>query len=217
METTPVDAATAAAIEAAEARAWEDVYAAAPRGWATQVGLGTHRVGETLVMHWAATGRRYFSRAIGLGVTAPAEAGRRRLLALWERLGISMFLVQSMPHCLPAGYTDWLRERGLQPFDQQDRIVRAEAAATTDTRSGRSASSDRSSASGPRPRTNGRGFLQRVYRLNTGPWLPQLARPSRLAPVRGPRARRGRGRPWHAHRPQTASPGWAWMALCPGS
>lgn len=173
METTPVDAATAAAIEAAEARAWEDVYAAAPRGWATQVGLGTHRVGETLVLHWAATGRRYFSRAIGLGVTEPAEERTvDEVLSVWERLGIGMFLVQSMPHCLPAAYEGWLRERGLQPFDRQDRIVRMDGA----------------TSAVPAPSSRGlivervqqataeewSGFLQGVYRLDTGHWLPLL-------------------------------------------
>src|SRR6478736_8085708 len=133
MDTTPVDDDTAATWEAAEARAWADLYAAAPAEWAAQVGLGARWFGDTLAIHWAATGRRYFSRAIGLGVTAPATgAAVDDILALWERLGISMCLVQSMPHCAPPSYADWLRERGLEPFDQQDRIVRVEGAATAD-------------------------------------------------------------------------------------
>ena len=110
MDTTPVDDDTAATWETAEARAWADLYAAAPAEWAAGAGQGTRWFGDTLAIHWAVTGRRYFSRAIGLGVTAPAtEAGVDDILALWERLGISMCLVQSMPHCAPAAYTDWLR------------------------------------------------------------------------------------------------------------
>jgi hypothetical protein len=173
MQTTPVDAATAAAIEAAEARAWEDVYAAAPRGWATQVGLGTEWVGKTLVLHWAATDRRYFSRAIGLGVTEPAhERTVDEVLSVWERLGIGMCLVQSMPHCLPAAYEGWLRERGLQPFDTQDRIVRVEGAtASLPAPSGRELTVERVQRSTAEEWS---AFLQGVYRLDTGPWLPLL-------------------------------------------
>jgi hypothetical protein len=173
METTPVDAATAAAIEAAEARAWEDVYAAAPPDWAAGVGLGTHWVGETLVLHWAATGRRYFSRAIGLGVTEPAEERLvDEVLSVWERHGIDMCLVQSMPRCLPAAYEGWLRERGLQPFDTQDRIVRMDGATVSRSApSGRALTVERVQRSTAEEWSS---FLQRIYRLDTGPWLPLL-------------------------------------------
>jgi hypothetical protein len=173
MDTTPVDDDAAATWEAAEARAWADLYAAAPAEWAAGAGVATRWFGDTLAIHWAVTGRRYFSRAIGLGVTAPAtEASLDEILALWERLGISMCLVQSMPQCAPAVYTDWLRERGLEPFDQQDRIVRAEGASTADPfRSERELTVER-----VRPETADEWsqFLQRVYRLDTGPWLPLL-------------------------------------------
>ena len=73
IDTAPVDAQAAAAIEAAEARAWTDVYSAAPEDWAAEVGLGFREVAGALVIQWAATGRRYFSRAIGLGVIEPAR------------------------------------------------------------------------------------------------------------------------------------------------
>jgi hypothetical protein len=173
MGTTPVDDDTAATYEAAEARAWSDLYAAAPSEWAAGAGVGTRWFGDTLALHWAVTGRRYFSRAIGLGVTAPAtEADVDDVLALWERIGISMYLVQSMPHCAPAAYTDWLRDRGLEPFDRQDRIVRTQGAAPADPgRPGRELTVER-----VRPETANEWsqFLQRVYRLDTGPWLPLL-------------------------------------------
>jgi hypothetical protein len=173
MDTTPVDDDTAATWEAAEARAWADLYAAAPADWAAEAGHGTRWFGDTLAIHWAVTGRRNFSRAIGLGVTAPAtEADVDDILALWARLGISMCLVQSMPHCAPVAYTDWLRERGLEPFDQQDRIVRTEGATTTGPdRSQRELTVERV---GPETAEEWSQFLQRVYRLDTGFWLPLL-------------------------------------------
>src|SRR3954463_3861106 len=65
----------AAAIEAAEARAWADMYAAAPPDWAASVGVGSREIDGALVPSWATTGRRYFSRAIGLGVGRPTTEG----------------------------------------------------------------------------------------------------------------------------------------------
>ena len=125
MDTRPVDRRTAAAIEAAEARAWSDMHAAAPAAFAHAAGLGADTIDGTLVLRWAATGRRYFSRTIGLGVAAPATPEAiDRILDHYRRAGITMFLLQSLPHCRPAGYEGWLCERGLEPFDAQDRIVR---------------------------------------------------------------------------------------------
>jgi hypothetical protein len=171
MHTTPVSAAVTAEIEAAEARSWADLYAAAPPEFALRAGLRTRWAGGTLALSWAATGRRYFSRAIGLGVVEPAtEAQLDEILSRWRDEGISMFLLQSMPHCRPDDFEDRLRARGLEPFDAQDRIVRdaeplAGSAASADFVVERvdDASADEWA-----------DFLQRVYRLDTGNWLQRL-------------------------------------------
>ena len=168
IDTTAVDGATAAAIESAEMRAWADCYAAAPESWAETVGLGTREIGGALVIRWAATGRRYFSRAIGLGVTEPAtEAAIDEILRGWEEAGITMFLLQSLPHCRPAEYEGWLHERGLEPFDAQDRVFR-----------------DGRPAEPPRPgpveavtsetAAEWAEFIQRTYRLDADHWLERL-------------------------------------------
>src|SRR3954454_4606104 len=92
IETTPATAREAAAIEAAEATAWADLYAAAPAAWAHRAGLETRWMGPTLALSWAATGRRYFSRAIARGVTEPATpAAIDSLLDHWRARGIDMF------------------------------------------------------------------------------------------------------------------------------
>ena len=78
--------------------------------------------------------------------------------------------------CRTAGRVDyerWLRELGLEPFDAQDRVVR-DASPLTLT----------SNAAGDRELTVERvtdasaaewvEFMERVYRLDTGPWLPRL-------------------------------------------
>jgi hypothetical protein len=173
VQTAGVDRATAAAIETAEARAWADLYEAAPLEWAAEAGLGLREIGGALVLHWGATGRRYFSRAIGLGVTAPAtEQTIDAILDLWAALGIDMFLLQSLPQCQPVGYEDWLRERGLEPFDAQDRIVRGgEPARSGPDLGGRELGIERV---GPATTEEWSAFLQSVYRLEAGPWLPKL-------------------------------------------
>lgn len=170
----PVDLRTAAVIEAAEARAWADLYAAAPAGWAEASGIGAQEVGGALVLRWAATGRRYFSRAIGLGVVKPASrAAIEEILDGYERAGITMFLLQSLPHCRPAEYENWLRELGLEPFDAQDRVVRdgsplAVAPASAPSR-GLTVERVTDTTAGEWVE-----FIDRVYRLDTGPWLPRL-------------------------------------------
>jgi hypothetical protein len=169
MDTSPVDARSAASIEAAEARAWADMYAAAPSDWAATAGLRTRELGGVLVLEWAATQRRYFSRAIGLGVAAPASGEAiDGILGVWDEAGIGMFLLQSLPHCRPAGYESLLLERGLELFDAQDRVIR----------NGGPARPSRAEPEVERvtSRTAGEwsGFLQRIYRLDTGPWLPCL-------------------------------------------
>ncbi len=143
IDTSPLDPHAVAAIEAAEARAWADVYSAAPADWAAEVGLGFREVAGALVIQWAATGRRYFSRAIGLGVVEP------------------------------EGYEDLLRERGLEPFDAQDRVVRdgSPLAIPVEPPTERELAVERVTAE---TADEWADFLQRVYRLDTGPWLQRL-------------------------------------------
>ena len=118
------------AIEAAEARAWADLYAAAPAelggrgrarrracsGDALRAPLGGERP-ALLQPHDRA--RR--DRAGEPSARSTGSLGLRR------EPGSTMFLLQSLPHCRPAAYEEWLRARGLEPFDAQDRIVRGAA------------------------------------------------------------------------------------------
>jgi hypothetical protein len=170
LDTTPVDLATAACIEAAEARAWRDMFEGVPADFAEAAGVGLREVAGALVISWAATGRRYFSRAIGLGVAEPVtEAALDEIIGGWERAGIEMFLLQSQPHCRPAEYERWLRDRGLEPFDAQDRIVRdGRPAAPAPLLEYEVARVTRATAD------EWAEFLQRVYELDTGGWLQAL-------------------------------------------
>ena len=173
LDTTPVDLATAAAIESAEARAWADLYGAAPAEFAGTAGHGSWEVGGALVLRWAASGRRYFSRAIGLGVTQPATPEAiDEILRGWEQEGITMFLLQSLPHCRPAEYEEWLGERGLEPFDAQDRIVRGPEPLVVQVEDG-----DRDLAVErvvQETADEWAEFVQRASLLETGQWLQRL-------------------------------------------
>jgi hypothetical protein len=172
IDTTSVDQATAAAIEAAEARAWADSYAAAPADFAEAVGLDSTEIGGTLVLRWAESGRRYFSRTVGLGVGEPATAKQvDRVLDCFAEAGITMFLLQSLPHCTPAEYETWLHDRGLEPFDVQDRVFRDGRPLGTIPQTAREITVERITSGSAEEWS---GFLQRVYRLDTGPWLPLL-------------------------------------------
>src|SRR4051794_40913002 len=111
IDTSAVDLQAAAAIELAEARAWCDMYAAAPRDFADSAGVSMRTVSGTLVLSWAATGRRYFSRTIGLGVVGPASPkALDNVIAGYAEAGIGMFLISSQPHCRPRDFEDWLRD-----------------------------------------------------------------------------------------------------------
>jgi hypothetical protein len=171
MDTAPVDLATAAAIEAVEARAWADMYAAAPARFAESAGVGVREVGGALALSWRASGRRYFSRTIGLGV-AEALTGTAldEIVGGYERAGISMFLLQSLPHCRPDGYEDMLGQRGLEPFDAQDRVVRGDQPLELQP-------PDPGFAVDPvaaDAADEWAEFIQRVYGLDTGGWLQAL-------------------------------------------
>jgi len=171
----PISRSAAAAVEAAEGRAWFDLYGAAPAGWAAEVGLAVEEREGTVVLRWAATGRRYFTRAIGLGMTAPAtESLLDAILHGFEEAGIDMFLLQSLPHCLPAQYEAWLVERGLEPFDAQDRLVRDGRPLERPERGfaiGRDLTVEQVTVE---TRDEWAEFLQTVYRLEAGPWLPRV-------------------------------------------
>jgi hypothetical protein len=174
LATTPVDLGSAAAIEAAEARAWADLYAAAPADWAAGVDLGIREIGGSLVLRWGATGRRYFSRTIGIGVVeAASRAVLEDIVDGYERSGITMFLLQSLPHCLPLEYESWLGELGLEPFDTQDRVIREGRPLIVP--SGPAVSRELTVERVMRDTAaEWVDFLERAYRLDTGPWLPKL-------------------------------------------
>jgi hypothetical protein len=128
------------------------------------------------VLSWRASGRRYFSRVIGLGVIAPAtEQALEDILSGYEDAGITMFLLQLLPHCRPSRYEAWLRASGLEPFDAQDRIVRGNEPLfpTLSASAEGEILVERVTAE---TADEWGQFLERVYRLDTDRWLQRLIR-----------------------------------------
>ena len=87
----------------------------------------------------------------------------------YEDAGIAVFLLQSLPHCRPAGYDALLRERGLEPFDAQDRVVRGGGLLESAPDGGFCV--ERVDVA---TQDEWAEFIQRVYRLDTGRWLQAL-------------------------------------------
>jgi hypothetical protein len=175
MASATVDRRAAAAFEATEAAAWADMYAAAPAAFAAAAGVCTCEVGGARVLRWAATGRRYFNRTIGFGVAQPAtEAALDAIVEGFERAGIDTFLIASQPHCEPAGFGRSLRDRGLAPFDAHDRIVRGAEPAPAPARPDPHARGFTVERVTPATTAQWADFLERVYRIDTGDWLPEL-------------------------------------------
>jgi len=107
------------------------------------------------------------------GAATASEQAIDEMVGGYEAAGISMFLLQSLPHCRPTEYEGWLRDRGLEPFDAQDRVIRGPEAP-----GGGERSSSARELRVERVRRNTAeewvAFLERVYRLDTGHWLQQL-------------------------------------------
>jgi hypothetical protein len=175
IDTRPVDAATAAAIEAAEVRSWADLVAAAPTDFAARVGLRAERVGAALAIGCVGGGfdRGLFNRPIGLGVLEPATRETvSELVAAYRQSGATRFMLVSQPHCRPAEYDAWLVEEGLRAGGAWDRVVRDGAALVA-------ATVDPDREIDVRPVGEGdaglwSGYLADVYGVDARPWLAGL-------------------------------------------
>jgi hypothetical protein len=107
---------------------------------------------------------------IGLGVSAPATEGAlENILSGYQQAGITMFLLQSLPHCQPPQYEQWLCSSGLAAFDTQDRIVRGHQPLVEPAQVDLAVEPVTAETA-----DEWAEFLQRVYRLDTGRWLQAL-------------------------------------------
>jgi hypothetical protein len=113
-ETTSLEIARA--MELTEARAWADMYRAAPAGMAVATGLETRQAGDVTVLDFRANDVPMFNRAFPIGLVSPAtEAEIDALVTHFRERGSKGFRLQLSPFSQPLELRDWLRARGLQP------------------------------------------------------------------------------------------------------
>ncbi len=120
-------AAPAATIEAVEARAWGDLFAAMPRALRAALQAETRVIDGALVLVCPGFDRHKFNCALGIGVLEPAtSAGLDAIIDVWRAAGVTAFMLQSQPQTRPDPYQGWLGEHGLRPTSAWDRVVRGD-------------------------------------------------------------------------------------------
>lgn len=120
-----MDPSLSPALELAEANAWHDVFAAAPRDLAERIGLRTERLGSAALVATPGVPHPWFNRVIGLGVDEPAtEEIVDRALSIYDKAGVQSFWLAVSPNALPADLPQWLGARGLHPLGNWVKVYR---------------------------------------------------------------------------------------------
>lgn len=113
---SPVNAPLEHLADAAEAAAFRDLVAAAPRPLADALGLRVLDIDGATALLAPRVPDVFFNRVIGLGVERPAtEAGLDRLVAAYRDAGVRAWWVHATPGAEPAALAEWLRARGFAP------------------------------------------------------------------------------------------------------
>jgi GNAT superfamily N-acetyltransferase len=101
-------------VDAVEAAAFADLYAAAPEAFAQSVGLRVVQIAGATLLHAPRIPLSVFNRTIGLGVHHPlTEADLGAVMASFRLAGYAGYWVHHNPVAAPASLVDWLRARGF--------------------------------------------------------------------------------------------------------
>ncbi len=121
----PMDLSLSPALELAEANAWHDIFAGAPRDLAERVGLRAERLGSAVLLAMPGVPHPWFNRVIGLGVGEPAtEELVDRALSIYEQAGVASFWLAVSPTAQPAQVPEWLNARGLETLGNWVKVYR---------------------------------------------------------------------------------------------
>jgi GNAT superfamily N-acetyltransferase len=100
----------------AEARAFADLYAAAPPALQQRLGLAVHRVADATVLLAPGLPTPMFNRAIGLGLALAANtAALAAIEAAYAQAGVRAWWLHWNPLAAPADFASELTARGYAP------------------------------------------------------------------------------------------------------
>lgn len=101
-------------VDAIEAAAFEDFFAAAPEPLTRALGLQVAKIAGATLLHAPGIPQAMFNRAIGLGVHSPlTEAALDDAIAEFRAAGFASYWIHHNPEAAPATLPDWLEARGF--------------------------------------------------------------------------------------------------------
>jgi hypothetical protein len=101
-------------VDAIEAAAFEDFFAAAPKPLARDLGLRVTKIAGATLLHAPGIPQAMFNRAIGLGVHCPlAEAELDAAIAEFRAAGFASYWIHYNPVAAPITLPNWLQARGF--------------------------------------------------------------------------------------------------------
>ena len=101
-------------VDAIEAAAFEDFFAAAPEPLARSLGLRVTKIAGATLLHAPGIAQAMFNRAIGLGVHCPlAEAELDAAIAEFRAAGFAAYWLHYNPAAAPSSLPHWLQARGF--------------------------------------------------------------------------------------------------------
>ncbi|HEV3052101.1 MAG TPA: hypothetical protein VGX50_17455 [Longimicrobium sp.] len=191
-------------VEAAEVRAWADMYAAMPDDYRARFRPELLRVQGVTLTRCRAIPFSHFNGVLDLGVAVPATEGALdAVLAAYAEADIGRFSILHNPHARPPELLHWLRARGLAPRGGWERIARA-GGELPPPPPGLDNAELVTRATG----AEWADFLVARYGLPTGPWLLGLV--DRSGWTHAVLRREGS---IVAARSMYASDGWAWLGV----
>jgi GNAT superfamily N-acetyltransferase len=101
-------------VDAVEAAAFADLYAAASEPLARSLGLRVARIAGAMLLHAPGIPLSMFNRAIGLGVHRTlTEADLDAAIASFRSAGYASYWIHHNPFAAPASLVEWLGARGF--------------------------------------------------------------------------------------------------------
>ncbi|HYE73464.1 MAG TPA: hypothetical protein VEF04_09035, partial [Blastocatellia bacterium] len=116
---------TASELEWAEAKAWIDMYHAAPEDYAQTYKLQIKHFNQLVILMSGVIPFPHFNCVMGLGLAQPATKELvDRVLTTFRDAQINNIYVRLIPHSQPDELPQWLQERNLRAKSGWDRIHR---------------------------------------------------------------------------------------------